>query len=39
MRSREDRAEQTLFIARAVFMAAIALALMGLALAAIDWLF
>jgi hypothetical protein len=38
MRLQEDRDEQTLFIARVVFMATIAFALICLALAAIDWL-
>ena len=39
MRSQEDRDDQTVLIARAVFIAAIAVALPLLVLLALDWLF
>jgi len=39
MRSQEDRDEQTILIARVVFVIVIGLALTGLASLALDWLF
>ena len=38
MRSQEDREEQTILIARVVFVIVIGLALTGLASLALDWL-